>query len=96
MNGPVPVGCWVAYVPVGWNTPLESTLPWFAPYFAIAVGLSIENDGSDIAPMNDADGAVRLIVMLELLFALQLLKRLPFGAPDFASYFLNPPKTVCQ
>ena len=56
----------------------------------------MENDGSDIAPMNDADGSVRLIVMLELLFTLQLLNRLPFGAPDFGSYFLNPPKTVCQ
>ena len=70
-------------MPVGWKTPSASTLPWFAPYLFIAVGLSIENDGSDIAPMNDADGSFRLIVMLEPLFTLQLLKRLPFGAPDF-------------
>ena len=96
MNGPVPVGCCVAYVPVGWKTPSASTLPWFAPYLFIAVGLSIENDGSESAPRNDADAAVRLIVTVELLFTLQLLKRLPFGAPDFGSYVLNPPKTVCQ
>ena len=85
MNGPVPVGCWVAYVPVGWKTPLASTVPWSAPYFCIAVGLSIENDGSESAAMNDADGAVKLIVTVDPLTALQLLYRLPLGAPDLGS-----------
>ena len=83
-------------MPVGWKTPSASTLPWLAPYFAIAVGLSMKNDGSESAPMNDADADVRLIVAVEVPAALQLLKRLPFGAPDFASYFLKPPNTVCQ
>jgi hypothetical protein len=96
MNGPVPVGCCVAYVPVGWKTPSASTLPWFAPYLFIAVGLSMENDGSDSPAMNDADGDVRLMVTLDVPCAAQLLNRLPFGAPDFGSYFLNPPKMVCQ
>ena len=82
-------------VPVGWKTPLESTDPWLAPYFAIAVGLSIENEGNDKAARNDADGAVRLMVAV-VAFDEQLLKRLPFGAPDFGSYCLKPPKTVCQ
>ncbi len=96
MNGPVPVGCAVAYVPVGWKTPSESTEPWSAPYFCMAVGLPMKNDGSDSAPRNAADGAVSAIVTVELPVAVQLEKRLPFGAPDFGSYVLNPPKTVCQ
>ena len=96
MNGPVPVGCCVAYVPVGWKTPLASTEPWLAPYFCSAVGLPMENEGSERPARNDAEGDVRLIVIVELLTTLQLLKRLPFGAPDFASYVLNPPKIVCQ
>jgi hypothetical protein len=27
MYGPVPIGCCVANVPVGWNTPVASTVP---------------------------------------------------------------------
>ena len=97
MNGPVPVGCCVAYVPVGWKTPFDVDAALVrAVLRSSPSGSPCENDGSDSAPRNDADGSVRLIVMLELLFTLQLLKRLPFGAPDFGSYFLNPPKTVCQ
>ena len=42
LYGPVPVGCWNAYVPVGAKTPLR-IVPWFAPHFAIAAGLWIEN-----------------------------------------------------
>ena len=55
----------------------------------------MENEGKDKPARNEADGAVRLIVA-DVAVDEQLLKRLPFGAPDFGSYVLNPPKTVCQ
>src|SRR5262245_38118212 len=61
LNGPVPIGCLVANVPAGWNTPLASTSPLFAPYFTRAVGLMIAKLRSAIAARNDADGRVRLI-----------------------------------
>ena len=62
----------------------------------MAVGLPMKNDGRDNAPRNAADGAVSAIVTIEVPLVLQLAKRLPFGAPEFGSYVLNPPKTVCQ
>ena len=66
MNGPVPVGCCVAYVPVGWKTPLGVDRALVgAVLLLIAVGLPMENEGSESAPMNEADGAVRLIVIVE-------------------------------
>jgi hypothetical protein len=45
----------------------------------------MKKDGRESAPRNDADGAVRLIVTVEPFTTLQLLNRLPLGAPDFAS-----------
>src|SRR3954452_18945546 len=71
MYGPVPVGCCVAYVPVGWKTPFEATEPWFAPYFTIAVGLSIENEGAESALMNESDRCVRYSLTVDLPNALQ-------------------------
>ncbi len=56
MNGPVPIGCCVPNVPVGWKTPFESTDPSSALYFTIAVGLAMQKYGSASAPRNDADG----------------------------------------
>jgi len=73
MYGPVPVGCCVAYVPVGWKTPFESTEPWLAPYFAIAVGLSIEKEAAERAAMNDADRCVRNSLTVYFPTALQPL-----------------------
>jgi hypothetical protein len=62
----------------------------------IAVGLSMKNDGSVREPRNAPDGAVRYKLTVELPYDWKLLNRLPYGAPDFGSYFLNPPNTVCQ
>src|SRR5206468_8576277 len=42
-NGPVPIGCWVEKVPVGWKMPSASTAPLSAWYFCNASGLAIAN-----------------------------------------------------
>ena len=94
MNGPVPIGCWVPKVPVGWKTPFESTEPWSAPYFCSAVGLAIENDASDSAARNDADGLVSRSLTWYLPTVLQPAYRLLVGLPG--SGLAKPPKTVCQ
>src|ERR671932_224182 len=53
MYGPVPVGCCVEYVPVGWKTPLSSTSPLSASYFLSAVGLAMPKFDNASAPKND-------------------------------------------
>src|SRR6478736_3227890 len=55
LNGPVPVGCWNAYVPLGLNVPPVS-VAWSAPYFFIAVGLCIANDEMTSDGKNTPDG----------------------------------------
>src|SRR5207249_6216641 len=59
LNGPVPVGCWNAYVPVGLNVPPVSVAS-SAPYFFIAVGLCIEKDEITSDGKNTPDGRVSL------------------------------------
>src|SRR6476619_3064330 len=56
MYGPVPIGCCVANVPVGWKTPVASTVPASASYFLSAVGLAIPKFGKPIAARNEDDG----------------------------------------
>ncbi len=64
-NGPVPVGYVVEY---------SEFLGLVAPsswYFSRAVGLCIENAGSDIAAMNPAKGSLRVTVALRSSSAVQ-------------------------
>ena len=77
-----------------WKTPPESTEPWLAPYFFIAVGLSIENDESESAPRKDAERVVRSSLTVFGPAVLQPLYRLVVGLPG--SLWANPPNTVCQ
>ena len=64
MYGPVPIGCCVPKVPVGWKTPFESTVPASAWYFFSAVGLAMPKFVSASAPRNDDERRVRKIVTL--------------------------------
>src|SRR5262249_59388476 len=73
LNGPVPVGCRNAYVPVGLNVPPVSVAA-SAPYFFIAVGLCIENDEITSDGKKTPDGRVRLTTIWYLPFVTQLLK----------------------
>ena len=61
MYGPVPIGCCVANVPVGWKTPVASTVPASAWYFFSAVGLAIPKFGRPIAARNEDDGRLSRI-----------------------------------
>jgi hypothetical protein len=61
MYGPVPIGCCVANVPVGWKTPVASTVPASAWYLTRAAGLAIPKFGKPIAERNDDDGCLRRI-----------------------------------
>ena len=96
MNGPVPIGCCVPNVPVGWKTPFESTVPASAWYFFSAVGLAIPKFVSASAPMNDDERRVRLIVTLYCPLALQPLYRLLSGPGLPAAGCAKPPNTVFQ
>jgi len=72
MYGPVPTGFCVANVPVGWKTPVESTVPASALYFFSAVGLAIPKFGSPIAEMKDDERRVRFSVTSLSPFVVQL------------------------
>ena len=72
-NGPVPTGCCVPNVPVGWKTPLESTVPASALYFFRAVGLAIPKFVSASAPRNDDERGLEVERDLVLALALQPL-----------------------
>src|SRR6059058_4833687 len=61
MYGPVPIGCWVANVPVGWKTPVASTVPASASYFLSAVGLAMPKFGNPIADRKDEERCVSRI-----------------------------------
>ena len=65
LNGPVPVGCWNAYVPVALNAPPLS-VAWSAPYFFIAVGLCIANDWITSDGKNTPDGRLSVTTILYL------------------------------
>src|SRR5690349_20836295 len=73
MYGPDPIGCCVAKVPVGWKTPVESTVPASAWYFVSAAGLAMPKFGSPIAERNEDDGRLRRIDTEYLPCALQPL-----------------------
>ena len=73
MNGPVPVGCCVAYEPVGLKPVSSSTEPLSASYFLSAVGLAIVKFVSASAPRNEADGLVRLMTTVWSSLTSQLL-----------------------
>ena len=62
VKGPVPVGCAVAYSLKRTSSSVPETLS--ASNFFIAVGLCIENAGSDIACTKPAKGSVSTIVAL--------------------------------
>jgi len=47
-------------VPVGWNTPVASTVPASAWYFLSAVGLAMPNIGRPMAARNELDGRLRI------------------------------------
>ena len=77
MNGPVPVGCWNAYVPVGLNVP-DASAPWSAPYFFIAVGLCIANAEITSDGKNRPDGRFSChATVTSALAAAALEERLP-------------------
>src|SRR5947208_15496612 len=59
MYGPEPIGCCVANVPVGWKTPVASTVPASAWYFLSAVGDAMPKLGRPIADRKDVDGRLR-------------------------------------
>src|SRR4051794_27141008 len=61
MYGPVPIGCCVANEPVGWKTPVESTVPASAPYAFSAAGEAMPKFGRPMAFRNDVEGRVRMI-----------------------------------
>src|SRR5690349_8702504 len=96
MNGPVPVGCRVAYEPDGWNTPPLSVVPALALYFFSAVGLAMPKFVSASAPMNDDDRRDRLMFARYVPEVLQPLYRLLAGPGLPAPGCANPPKTVFQ
>src|SRR5258707_14649884 len=73
MYGPVPIGCCVPNVPVGWNTPSESTVPASAWYFFRAVGLAMPKFVSASAPRNDDERRFRMILAEYFPSALQPL-----------------------
>src|SRR2546421_12668270 len=88
LNGPVPVGCWNAYVPVGLKVPPWS-VAWSAPYFFIAVGLCIANDEITSDGKNTPEVRLSLTTILYLPTVLQLWKS---GADRLAtSLWRNPP-----
>src|ERR1043166_7844034 len=60
MYGPDPIGCCVANVPVGWKTPVASTVPASAWYFLSAAGLAMPKFGRPIAPRNEDDGRLSI------------------------------------
>ena len=60
LYAPVPTGFRVANVPVGWNTPVASTVPASAWYFLSAVGLAMPNIGRAMAARNEVDGRLRI------------------------------------
>src|SRR5581483_2378606 len=96
MYGPVPIGCCVPNVPVGWKTPVESTVPASAWYFLRAVGEAIPKLGSPIADRNDEDGRRSRIETEYWPCALQPLYRLLSGPRPPGAGWANPPNTVCQ
>src|SRR6476660_7069109 len=73
MYGPLPIGCCVANVPVGWKTPVASTVPASAWYFVSAVGLAMPKFGRAMAARNDEDGRLSRIDTEYLPCALQPL-----------------------
>src|SRR3954469_12383955 len=89
LNGPVPVGCENAYVPVGRNAPPES-VPESESYALSAVGDCIANDCSASDGRNGPFGFVSVMRTLFGPFARQPLYS---GAPsDEASLWWNPVK----
>ena len=72
LNGPVPVGCWNAYDPVGRNAPLEIVAE-SASYFFSAVGLCIANACSASDGRNGPFGEFSVMIAVLAPFALQLL-----------------------
>src|SRR5664280_3734849 len=73
MYGPVPTGCCVANVPLGWKTPVASTVPASASYFFSAAGLAMPKFGSPIAEMKDDERRVRFSVTSLSPLVVQLL-----------------------
>src|SRR6266849_4978427 len=71
LNGPVPVGCWKAYVPVGLNVPPVSVAS-SAPYLFIAVGLCIAKDEITSDGKKTPEGRVRCTMILYFPTVLQL------------------------
>ena len=61
MYGPVPIGCCVPNVPVGWNTPSGVTVPASALYFTSAVGLAMPKTDRPSAPRKPPDLRVSMI-----------------------------------
>ena len=74
LNGPVPTAKppGTPYWPPGVKTPSFESVPLFAPYFAIAVGLCIPNAVSESAPRNAEFGRRSVITAVESPTALQL------------------------
>src|SRR5262245_33307309 len=96
MYGPVPIGCCVAKVPVGWKTPVASTVPASAWYFRSAVGDAMPKFGRPIADRKDVDGRWSRMETEYWPWALHPLYRLLSGPRPPGAGFANPPKTVCQ
>src|SRR3954469_20084033 len=93
MYGPVPIGCCVANVPVGWKTPVESTVPASASYFLSAAGEAMPKFGRPMADRKDVDGRWSRIETEYFPWVLQPLYRLLSGPGFPADGFANPPKT---
>src|SRR3954447_6265926 len=73
MYAPVPIGCCVANEPVGWKTPVESTVPASAWYFLSAAGEAMPKFGRPIAARKDVERRVSISVTLLWPDALQPL-----------------------
>src|SRR5664280_624881 len=73
MYGPVPTGFFVANLPVGWKTPVESVVPALALYFFSAAGLAMQKFGSAMAEMKDDERRVRFSVTSLSPLVVQLL-----------------------
>src|SRR5262249_48601811 len=96
MYGPVPTGCCVANVPVGWKTPVASTVPASAWYFLSAAGDAMPKFGSPIADRKDDDGRCSRSETEYCPCALHPFSGLLAGPGPPGAGFANPRNTVCQ
>src|SRR3954468_19486923 len=96
MYAPVPLGCGVPTEPVGWKTPVESTVPASAWYFFSAAGLAMPKFGRPITARNDVQRRVSISVTFELPCVEQPLYSALSGPGLPVAGFLNPWKTVIQ